>query len=30
MIIGICVFQSSGKDTLGDFLIKKYGFKKLC
>ena len=29
MIIGICGFKSSGKDTLAEFLIKDYGFKKL-
>jgi hypothetical protein len=29
MIIGICGFQSSGKDTLADYLIKEYGFYKL-
>ena len=29
MIIGICGFQSSGKDTIADLLIKQYGFKKL-
>ena len=29
MIIGICGFQSSGKDTIADFLIKEYGFKRL-
>ena len=29
MIIGICGFQSSGKDTIADLLIKEYGFKKL-
>lgn len=29
MIIGICGFQSSGKDTVAEFLIKEYGFKKL-
>jgi hypothetical protein len=29
MIIGICGFQSSGKDTIADFLIKEYGFKKM-
>ena len=29
MIIGICGFQSSGKDTIGDLLINKYCFKKL-
>lgn len=29
MIIGICGFQSSGKDTIAELLINKYGFKKL-
>jgi hypothetical protein len=29
MIIGICGFQSSGKDTVGDLLVNKYCFKKL-
>jgi hypothetical protein len=29
MIIGICGFQSSGKDTIADLLINNYGFKKL-
>jgi len=29
MIIGICGFQSSGKDTIAEFLIKEYGFQKL-
>jgi cytidylate kinase len=29
MIIGICGLQSSGKDTLGNILVEKYGFKKL-
>ena len=29
MIIGICGFQSSGKDTIADFLIKEYGYKRL-
>ena len=29
MIIGICGFQSSGKDTIAEFLIKEYGFKRL-
>lgn len=29
MIIGICGFQSSGKDTIASYLINKYGFKKL-
>ena len=28
-IIAICGFQSSGKDTLANILIKKYGYKKL-
>jgi dephospho-CoA kinase len=29
MILGICGFQSSGKDTVADYLINNYGFKKL-
>jgi dephospho-CoA kinase len=29
MIIGICGFQSSGKDTIANLLINEYGFKKL-
>lgn len=29
MIIGICGFQSAGKDTIANLLINKYGFKKL-
>jgi hypothetical protein len=29
MIIGICGFQSSGKDTIAELLINEYGFKKL-
>ena len=29
MIIGICGFQSSGKDTIANFLIEEYGFQKL-
>lgn len=29
MIIGICGFQSCGKDTAAKYLIDKYGFKKL-
>jgi hypothetical protein len=29
MILGICGFQSSGKDTIADLLIREYGFKKL-
>ena len=29
MIIGICGFKSSGKDTIADYLIKEYGFKKV-
>ena len=29
MIIGICGFQSSGKDSIANFLIDYYGFQKL-
>ena len=29
MIIGICGFQSSGKDTIAELLINEYGYKKL-
>lgn len=29
MLIGICGFQSSGKDTITDYLIKEYGFIKM-
>jgi len=29
MIIGICGFQSSGKDTIAELLTTEYGFKKL-
>ncbi len=29
MIIGICGFQSSGKDTIADYLVKNYNFIKL-
>ena len=29
MILGICGFQSSGKDTIANLLIREYGFKKL-
>ena len=29
MIIGICGFKSSGKDTIADYLIKEYSFKKI-
>ena len=29
MIIGICGFQSSGKDTIADYLIHNHGFIKL-
>lgn len=28
-LIGICGFQGSGKDTLAEILINKYGYKKL-
>lgn len=29
LIIGICGFQGSGKDTFSDFLVKNYQFKKI-
>jgi len=29
MIIGICGLKGSGKDTLGNILVEKYGFEKL-
>ena len=29
MIIGICGFKGSGKDTMGDYLVKNKGFIKL-
>jgi hypothetical protein len=29
MIIGVCGFQSSGKDTIADYLIKKHNFIRL-
>ena len=29
MIFGICGFKSSGKDTVADLLVNRYGFKKL-
>ena len=29
MIIGICGFQGSGKDTVADYLVTNYGFEKL-
>lgn len=29
MIIGVCGFQSSGKDTVAEYLVKEYGFKRL-
>lgn len=28
MLIGICGFQSSGKDTIADYLVKNHGFIK--
>ena len=28
MLIGICGKAGSGKDTIGDYLVKNYGFKK--
>lgn len=29
MLIGICGFKSSGKDTIADYLVKEYGFIRL-
>ena len=29
MIIGVCGFQSSGKDTIAELLIKDHGFQKI-
>ena len=29
MILGICGFKSSGKDTIAEYLIQEYGFKRL-
>lgn len=29
VIIGLCGFQNSGKDTYGNFLVKQFGFVKL-
>jgi dephospho-CoA kinase len=29
LVIGICGFQGSGKDTFSDFLVKNYDFKKI-
>lgn len=29
MIIGLCGFQSAGKDTIADYLIKEHGFIRL-
>ncbi len=28
-VIGICGFQGSGKDTIGDILVSKYGYTRL-
>ena len=28
VIIGICGFQSAGKDTFSNYLVNNYGFKK--
>ena len=29
MLIGICGFQSAGKDTIADYLVKEHGFIKM-
>ena len=29
MLVGICGKAGAGKDTVGDYLIDKYGFKKI-
>jgi len=29
MIIGLCGFKSYGKDTIAEYLVQEYGFKKL-
>jgi len=29
MLIGVCGKAGSGKDTIGDYLVEKYGFKKI-
>jgi len=29
MLVGICGKAGAGKDTIGDYLIEKYGFKKI-
>jgi len=29
MLVGVCGKAGSGKDTIGDYLIEKYGFKKI-
>ena len=29
MLIGVCGKAGSGKDTIADYLVKKYNFKKI-